>query len=58
MTNETDKKWINALRRFMGDGSGPAPIWKLPDGSINAERTVEAAFGLYNIKPVEKSDGN
>lgn len=55
---KTGSNTATFLRRFMGDGHGMVPIWKLPDGSINAERTVEAAFGLYNITPVEKSDGN
>jgi hypothetical protein len=49
--NPIDKAWIDALRRFMGDGHGPVPFYSNPDGSVNAEKTVEAAFSLYGIKP-------
>jgi hypothetical protein len=47
-----DQKWIDALRRFMGDGTGPVPTWQLPDGSIDAHRTIECVFGMYSIHPV------
>jgi hypothetical protein len=35
----------------MGDDTGPVPFCRLPDGDVDAQKTVEAAFGLYNIKP-------
>jgi hypothetical protein len=50
-TSQPDQNWIDALRRFMGDGRGPVPFYKNTDGTVNAEKTVEHAFGLYNIKP-------
>jgi hypothetical protein len=49
--NPIDQRWLDALRRFMGDGLGPVPFYRLPDGDIDAQKTVEAAFGLYGIKP-------
>jgi hypothetical protein len=49
--NSMDEKWIAALRRFVGDGTGPVPMWLNPDGSVNAEKTVDRAFEMYNIKP-------
>jgi hypothetical protein len=55
--NIIDQGWVDALRRFMGDGKGPVPVWKNPDGTVNAQKTVECAFGLYNIKPVLEENG-
>jgi hypothetical protein len=50
--NSRDQAWIDALRRFMGDGeTSPVPMFMNGDGTVNAEKTVEKAFGLYNIKP-------
>ncbi len=46
-----DDKWIDALRRFMGNGKGYVPVWKNADGSIDANATLEAAFGMYGILP-------
>lgn len=52
-----DNKWLNALRRFMGNGWGPVPYYRALDGSVDADKTVEAAFGLYNIKPKGEPSG-
>jgi hypothetical protein len=49
--NETDKKWIDALRLFMGDGTGPVPFYKSADGSVDAVKTMTATFGLFGIQP-------
>lgn len=49
--NPTDQGWIDALRRFIGEGQGMVPVWHNADGTVNAERTVEGAFGEYGIKP-------
>lgn len=49
--NPIDYKWINALRRFIGNGRGPVPIWRNEDGTIDADKTLENIFAMYNIKP-------
>lgn len=58
MIGPEDLKWIDALRYFMGDGrlTQPVPNYKNDDGSVDAFRTLERAFGLYNIKPVTKPE--
>ena len=53
-TNPIDQGWIDALRRFMGDGHGLVPVYYKSNGSVDAEKTVEAAFMLYGIKPKEE----
>ncbi len=52
-----DRKWIDALRHFMGDGSAKqnVPYYQNETG-VDAFKTLELAFGLYNIKPVTKPE--
>jgi hypothetical protein len=48
---DVDKKWVDALRRFIGNGTGYVPTYRLEDGSVDANKTLEAVFGLFDIKP-------
>lgn len=51
--NECDRKWIDAIRRYWGDGSAmvPVPTWKLPDGSVDAVQTLDWLMHAYKIAP-------
>ncbi len=51
-----DQGWIDALRRFIGEGTGEVPVWLTADGTVDAEHTVESAFALYDIKPGKNAE--
>jgi hypothetical protein len=34
-----DEKWIQALKPYWGGGI--VPVWKLEDGSIDAQKTID-----------------
>jgi len=48
--NETDKKWIEAIRPYWG--SGMVPYWVNGDGSIDAQKTVDWLMRLRNQKKI------
>ena len=48
--NAVDQKWIDALRPWWGGGT--VPFWRLPDGSIDATKTVE---WLMTLRHQEKA---
>lgn len=49
-----DLKWINSLRRYIGDGkTSPVPTFRSKDGTIDADKTLDNIFGMFNIKPIE-----
>lgn len=56
--NPIDDKWLDALKRYLGDGSkkGIVPFYRNPDGSIDANKTLDGVMGMYNIKPKENAD--
>jgi len=46
---KTDEKWVNALRQYLGDGTGLIPVFE-SEGEINAEKTMEFFMGYWGIK--------
>jgi hypothetical protein len=49
--NARDQAWVNALRLFMGDGTGKVAVYMQPDGNVDAQKTITKAFSLYGISP-------
>jgi len=39
MDNKIDDKWMDAIAPYWGGGI--VPNWKLPDGSVDAQKTVD-----------------
>lgn len=38
-TETTDRKWIDALKPYLGGGI--VPVYTNPDGTVNAARTID-----------------
>jgi hypothetical protein len=51
--NEIDAKWISALKRYWGEGKGPVPFYRLPDGSVDAVQTLDRLLQAYGWKPLD-----
>lgn len=51
--NEIDKKWIDAIRPFIGAGrpTQPVPVFKTPTGEVDAALTLKNIFAMFGIKP-------
>ena len=49
--NDRDRAWVDAMRRYMGDGTGCVPIYRNPDGTVNANATIDRLMQMYDIKP-------
>ena len=43
----TDKKWINALKPYLGGGI--VPYFRLSDGTVDAEKTMEAFCKAHDV---------
>jgi hypothetical protein len=47
--SRTDKKWVDALRQYLGDGTGEIPVYEAA-GQVDADRTMENFMAYFNIK--------
>lgn len=57
--NDRDRAWVDAIKRYLGDGHGPVPVYRNQDGTVNAVATIDSLMRMYDIKskltPVVKS---
>lgn len=51
--SDTDAGWINALKPYLGGGI--VPIYRKPDGSINAEATMDQFCRLHGLKKMDSN---
>lgn len=52
-----DKAWIDALRRYLGDGTEhvPVPFYTNPDGTVDTIKTVDRFMTFWNINPAKEN---
>jgi hypothetical protein len=53
--NESDQKWIDALKPFWGGGT--VPFWRNEDGTINAARTIDWMMRTRGEKKLDPKTG-
>lgn len=51
--SDIDVGWINALKPYLGGGI--VPIYRKPDGSIDAEKTMDQFCSLYGLKKLDSN---
>lgn len=51
--NEVDDKWLKALEPYLGGGI--VPYFRSPDGSIDAEKTLENFAKLQGFTKIGKN---
>lgn len=51
-----DLKWLNSLKRYIGDGSqtGTIPYFRLTDGTVDVDKTLDTILAMFGIKPVSE----
>lgn len=49
-SKNSDDKWINALRPYLG--GGVVPTYKNPDGSVDAEKTIDNFCKLKGARKI------